>query len=59
MNNLHGEEKLGQRISVFTLVEDTPTKAMGESIENLIEEENTESTNVPSELVAEVSNVSN
>ena len=59
VNNLHGEEKLGQRISVFTLVEDTPTKAMGESIEHLIEEENTESTNAPSELVAEVSNVSN
>jgi hypothetical protein len=58
VNNLHGEEKLGQRISVFTLVEDTPTKAMGENIEKLIEEENIESPNVSPDIITDVSNVS-
>ena len=39
VNNLHGQIKLDNRISVFTLVEDTPTKALGETLENMIQED--------------------
>ena len=39
VNNLHGQNKSDNRISVFTLVEDTPTKALGEALEKLINEE--------------------
>ena len=37
INNLHGEEKLGKMISVYSLVEDTPTKDLGKELEQLIE----------------------
>ena len=39
VNNLHGQIKLDNRISVFTLVEDTPTKALGETLEHMIQED--------------------
>ena len=45
VNNLHREDKLGNRISVFTSVEDTPTKALGDCLEKLIEEETEETVN--------------
>ena len=40
VNNLHGEEKQGKKISVYTLVEDTPTKQSGKELEALILHEN-------------------
>ena len=56
VNNLHGEEKLGHRVSVFTLVEDTPTKAQGESLEKMIETE--DNPNEQADLIAKISNIS-
>ena len=56
VNNLHREDKLGNRISVFTLVEDTPTKALGDCLEKLIEEETEENVDVPTDPIAEVAN---
>ena len=60
VNNLHGEDKLGHRISVFALVEDTPTKALGESLEKMIAEEvDIETPNVQSDDIEDLPNGSN
>ena len=39
-NNLHREKKFGKKISVYPLVEDSPTKQIGKELENLITEKN-------------------
>ena len=36
IKNLHDEEKSGNKLSVFSLVEDTPTKNLGKELEELI-----------------------
>ena len=36
INNLHDEEKSGNKLSVYSLVEDTPTKNLGKELEELI-----------------------
>ena len=38
IRNLHGEEKSGNMMSVYSLVEDTPTKDLGKQLENLIDD---------------------
>lgn len=37
INNLHDEEKSGNKLSVYSLVEDTPTKDLGKELEKLID----------------------
>ena len=37
INNLHGHEKSGKKLSIYTLVEDTPTKDLGKELEKLID----------------------
>ena len=37
INNLHDEEKSGNKLSVYSLVEDTPTKNLGKELEELID----------------------
>ena len=39
INNLNGETKMGSSISVYSLVEDTPTKDLGKELESLIDME--------------------
>ena len=51
VNNLHGQEKHGQRISVYTLVEDTPTKKSGEDLEKLLEDEHELDTSKHSDIM--------
>ena len=54
VNNLHGEEKLGKKISVYTLVKDTPTKQSGKELELLVLQENSEASNKSQENPAAV-----
>ena len=42
VNNLNGEVKFGKKISVFALVDDSPTKQSGEDLDNLINSETDE-----------------
>lgn len=37
INNLHGHEKAGKKLSIYSLVEDTPTKELGKELEKLID----------------------
>ena len=39
INNLNGETKMGSNITVYSLVEDTPTKDLGKELESLIDME--------------------
>ena len=39
VNNLHGQEKSGKKLSVYALVEDSPTKQLGKELEALIHDE--------------------
>ena len=44
INNLHGHEKLGRKLSIYSLVEDTPTKDLGNELEKLIDSSITPAT---------------
>ena len=41
VNNLHGQEKAGKKLTVYALVEDTPTKHLGEELEKLMHSDQT------------------
>jgi hypothetical protein len=44
INNLHGHEKLNRKLSIYSLVEDTPTKDLGNELANLINSSTTPAT---------------
>ena len=44
-NNLHGHEISDMKLSIFSLVEDTPTKDLGKQLEKLIDPVSTPATN--------------
>ena len=41
VNNLHGQDKSCKKLTVYALVEDTPTKQLGEELEKLIHSDQT------------------
>ena len=45
INNLHGEKKSDKHLSVYSLVEDTPTKQLGDELETLIEDNPNDKSN--------------
>ena len=55
-NNLHGEEKSGKKLSVYSLVEDSPTKQLGNELEKLLEDKTDATTSDVEEAAKEVSN---